>query len=345
MNEQRSGASTLVLVLASLLFLGGTGMLAYVFLRSSGPTLAGVDPGRVRAGDAITVKGQGFAPTPQGNIVLFGDQTGRVISATVTELRVEVPELPVADGATQNVGLRVLVGRTASAAFDLAVYKEAPPVLPPPVQEPVEEPVPEATPEPVVVAAAPPQAAAPAPAPARTPRPVRPAPVATPAPPAVTLAAEPPPAPAEPVVTLAPLPRRFLLDRTAAESRKRVSGGLAGFDSTSVDLKRAPDVLGRVWFDVSPGQVKPGDRYTVNVFLINDGAKAIGIKQVFVATSVNGRLSSSPMVSQSDQVAPKARVLLGALSDVWRDSTTAWAMDVTVTTDRGDVYKNQIVWK
>ena len=79
--------------------------------------------------------------------------------------------------------------------------------------------------------------------------------------------------------------------------------------------------------------------------LINDGAKAIGIKQVFVATSVNGRLSSSPMVSQSDQVAPKARVLLGALSDVWRDTTSAWAMDVTVTTDRGDVYKNQIVWK
>jgi hypothetical protein len=338
MNEQRSGASTLVLVLASLLFLGGSGMLAYVFLRSSGPTLAGVDPGRVRAGDAVTVKGQGFAPTPQGNIVLFGDQTGRVISATVTELRVEVPELPVADGATQNVGLRVLVGRTASATFDLAVYKEAPPVFPPPA----EEPVPEATPEPEVVAAAPPQA--PAPPPARAPRPVRPGPVATPAPPLVTMAPEPPrPTPAEPVV--APPTRRFMLDRTAAESRKRVNGGLEGFDSSSVDLKRAPDVLGRVWFDVSPTQVKPGERYTVNVFLINDGARAIGIKQVFVATSVNGRLSSSPMVSQSDQVAPRARVLLGSLSDVWRDSTTAWAMDVTVTTDRGDVYKNQIVWK
>jgi hypothetical protein len=102
--------------------------------------------------------------------------------------------------------------------------------------------------------------------------------------------------------------------------------------------------VGRVYFEVGPSQVKPGDRYTVNVYLINDGSKAIGIKQVFVATSVNGRLSSSPMASQSNQVAPKKRVLLGSFSDVWRDSTTAWAMDVTVTTDRGDVYKNQITW-
>ncbi len=343
MNEQRSGGSTLVLVLAALLFLGGTGMLAYVFLRGLGPTLSGVDPGRVRAGDAITVRGRGFAPTPQGNVVLFGDRTGRVISATVTELRVEVPELPVAEGVTQNVGLRVLVGRTASATLDLAVFKDAAPVLPPPSEEPVAEP----TPEPESVAAAPPATQAPEAIPERSPRPARaavPRPSPTPVPPPVTAAPEPArPVPAEPVT--APAARRFVLERTAAESRKRVSGGLDGFDSSSVDLKRAPDVLGRVTFDVAPAQVKPGERYTVNVFLINDGSRPIGIKQVFVATSVNGRLSSAPMVSQSDQVAPKARVLLGALSDVWRDSTTAWALDVTVTTDRGDVYKNQIIWK
>lgn len=341
MNEQRSGASTLVLVLAALLFLGGTGMLAYVLLRPMGPTLSAIEPARVRAGDAITVKGQGFAATPQGNIVLFGDQTGRVISATVSELRVEVPELPLADGVTQNVGLRVLVGRTASAAFDLAVYKEAAPIPPPPTEEVVADAAPAAPPEPVAAVAPPTTQAAAPPKPARAARPLA---SPSPVPPPSTLPPEPP-RPVAPEPAAAPAVRRFVLERTAAESRKRANGGLEGFDSNSVDLKRAPDVLGRVTFDVSPAQVKPGERYTVNVFLINDGAKAIGIRQVFVATSVNGRLSSAPMVSPADPVAPKARILLGALSDVWRDTTTAWAMDVTVTTDRGDVYKNQIVWK
>lgn len=335
MSEQRSGASTLIILLAVLLFLAGGGMLGYVFLRQSGPSLASLDPARARAGDTITLRGQGFSPTPQGNIVLFGDHTGRVISATPSELRVEVPDLEVAEGAPQSVPVRVLVGQRASGPFDLAAYREVGPAA-----APAPQPTP---PEPEVVAVVPPPSAETGTAPVRPARPV-PRPKATPPPPVVSMAAElPRPVPPEPGVP--PAARRFVLERTAVQSNKRISGDLEGFDSSSVDLKRAPEVVGRVYFEVTPQQVKPGDRYTVKVFLINDGAKPIQIKNMFVATSVNGRLSSGPVPVSSNEVGPKQRAVIGSFTDAWRETTANWAMDVTVTSDKGDVYKNQIAWK
>ena len=37
------------------------------------------------------------------------------------------------------------------------------------------------------------------------------------------------------------------------------------------------------------------------------------------------------------------REVIGVFSDAWREThVRAWAMDVTVTSERGDVYKNQV---
>jgi hypothetical protein len=139
--------------------------------------------------------------------------------------------------------------------------------------------------------------------------------------------------------------RRFVLERTAAESNRRASGGLDGFEAEGVDLKRAPDVLGRVDFEVQPAQVLPGDRFTVSVYLINDGKKDIKLKDMFVATNVNGRLTSGPAVPKKRDIPPKGKLVIASFTDTWRDTIATWAMDVTVTSDRGDVYKNQIVWR
>lgn len=337
MSEQRPGATKLILLLAALLFLAGGGMLAYVVLRPTAPSLASLDPGRARSGDTITLRGRGFSPTPPSNIVLFGDRTGRVISATPSALRVEVPDLMLAEGATQSVAVRVLIGRSASLPFDLTAYREAMPVEPPAEAAPE----PTQTPAPEVVAVVPPPGAATGAARAR---PVRPKPQPTPTPPVVSMAAQSPrPAPPEPAVPAAA--RRFVLERTAVQSNRRISADLEGFDNSSVELKRAPEVVGRVYFEVTPQQVKPGDRYAVKIFLINDGARPIHIKQMFVATSVNGRLSSGPLSVTSSEVGPRQRAVIGSFSDAWHETTASWAMDVTVTSDKGDVYKNQIAWK
>jgi len=231
------------------------------------------------------------------------------------------------------------VGKSASGPLDLAAYREAAPAVeaagepqPEPTATPAHEVVTTVTSPGAEASTAPSKLAKPAPRPKPT------------LPPPVSVAAEPPrPEPPEPVVP--PAARRFVPERTAVQNSKRISGDLEGFDNSSVDMKRAPEVVGRVYFEVTPQQVKPGDHYTVKVLLINDGVKPIHIKQMFVATSMNGRLSSGPMPPAASEVGPKQRVPIGNFTDVWRDTTANWAMDVTVTSDKGDVYKNQIAWK
>ena len=45
---------SILILLAALLFLAGAGMLGYVFLRPTGPTLAGLDPARApQSGPAL----------------------------------------------------------------------------------------------------------------------------------------------------------------------------------------------------------------------------------------------------------------------------------------------------
>ncbi len=342
-------------------------------LRPQGPDVELLTPVRARPGEVVTLKGSRFTPAPQGVIVLFGDQTGPVVNASADEIRAAVPPLELDGPGERHIAVRVLIGDRASVPFDLTVYQSAPqapaaaeeaptdrqeastplPTAPPAVTQAPAPQGPPAT-QAVAVAAAtrpappPPPTAAPATTPARpavTPRPqARPAaPVSTPAPaPPPTLAPRPPAeAPKAPPAT----PHTFVLERSAAVNNKRAGATLAGFDSAGVDLKRAPDIPGRVDFEITPNRVKAGDRYTVTAFLINDGSKGIRIKEMFVATTRNGVLSAAPVPPKNRDVTPRQRQVIGVFSDVWRDDVVAWAMDVSVTSDRGDVYKNQVTWK
>jgi IPT/TIG domain-containing protein len=325
--------------LASLLFLGGLGMLAFAYLRTPGTRLSGVDPARARPGDTVILRGAGFSADAASNTVVFGDRTARVVGASESQLTVEVPDVAPEGDQASSVSVRVVVGQSATTPVDIQVFRDAAtpsaaaaPTPAPPVE--TAEATVSAEPERVPAAGAPGKAPRP-----RTPK-------ATPAPVVVADAPPPqalPPPAAPPVVP--PAQRRFVLERTNVESTKRVRADLEGFDTAGVDVKRAPDVVGRVDFEVTPPQVKPGDRFTVNVYLINDGRKDIRLKDMFVATSVNGRLVSGPADPHAREVGPKKKVVIGSFSDVWRDTIATWAMDVTVTSDRGDVYKNQVIWK
>jgi hypothetical protein len=295
----------------------------------------------------VILHGSGFDAAPQNNTALFGDRTGRVVGASATQLTVEVPSIELSEGQSTNVGVRVIVGRAATGIVDVQLYREPAATAaaePPAESEPdasVGSVAAEASPAPSPAADAATTAEGPRPAASAKPRPVKATPAPVTMPPATLPPAPPvgpPPAP--------PAQRRFVLERTAVESNKRASGGgVAGFEAEGVALKRAPDVLGRVEFDVQPAQVKPGDRFTVQVFLINDGKKDIKLKDMFVATSINGRLVSGPGALRTKEVGPKDRQVIASFSDTWRDTIATWAMDVTVTSDRGDVYKNQVIWK
>ena len=55
------------------------------------PVIKAIDKTSAGAGDQVTLTGEGFDPDPAGNTVRFGDTVATVISATATELVIEVP--------------------------------------------------------------------------------------------------------------------------------------------------------------------------------------------------------------------------------------------------------------
>ena len=73
----------------------------------------------------MTIAGAHFAATPQGNVVRFGDKTGRVVQASPTRLQVEIPEMPAAPGRDTPVPVVVVVDGRESKPVTVGVF-EAP---------------------------------------------------------------------------------------------------------------------------------------------------------------------------------------------------------------------------
>ena len=109
------GAGVLVLLaIAGFFFRRGMGM----------PSIDSITPSRARTGEILTVTGKNFSPTPSSNLVRFeGSRDGRVVSATSTQLQVEVPDVPAAIGRPNRVPVTVTVGERTSDASLIAVYQ------------------------------------------------------------------------------------------------------------------------------------------------------------------------------------------------------------------------------
>jgi tetratricopeptide (TPR) repeat protein len=145
--------------------------------------------------------------------------------------------------------------------------------------------------------------------------------------------------------------RGFVASRTSAQSQEQRQGSNvpAGFeDSKEVEVKKgsqAAELPGKIHFDVSPDNVRPGDKYTVKVFMQNEGDAPIQVQSMLVTTKTNGKGISGPVPPRTAAVAPGQRALLLETSDVWREDTSAWTMEVSVRTARGERYTNQVTWK
>ena len=139
--------------------------------------------------------------------------------------------------------------------------------------------------------------------------------------------------------------RRFVLGTTVVESAKSVPRVLPGFEASDVGVKRAPEVSGRVVLEMSPPQVRPGVDYTVKVYLANDGDKDIPVQAVKVTTIEDGKTVARSPAPGARSVKPKQRALVHEFSGVWREAARSWATEVTVTSQRQDVYRNRLSWE
>ncbi len=115
-----------------------------------------------------------------------------------------------------------------------------------------------------------------------------------------------------------------------------------GFDTDA----KAPDFLGRIEFEMSPASgIQANDAWTLKVFVVNQGAKPIRVTGLTVATSVNGAGSGGPVTPAAREIAPQQRVLVGETSGTWRDGTTAWVAEATLTAPKNETLRNSLTWK
>ena len=122
-----------------------------------------------------------------------------------------------------------------------------------------------------------------------------------------------------------------------------------GFENTpGVVVKKgstAADLPGKINFDIDPDAPKPGERYTVKVVLVNEGNAPIQLKDMFITTTINGRKVGAPVPPLARDVAPQQRAVVMSTTEAWKEDTTSWQMEVTIHTQRGERYTNQVTWK
>jgi hypothetical protein len=139
--------------------------------------------------------------------------------------------------------------------------------------------------------------------------------------------------------------RRFVAGRTSVQTEKAQGAALTGFETGDAEL-RNPDFLGRIEFEMSPASgIEAGDAWTLKVYVVNEGRKPIRVQGVTVGTTVNGAGSGGAVPSRAREIAIQQRALVAEAAGSWRDGTTAWATEVTVSAGRGDSLKNTITWR
>ena len=91
--------------------------------------------------------------------------------------------------------------------------------------------------------------------------------------------------------------------------------------------------------------MRPGDAYKIRIYLLNEGNAPIQVQGLSIATTINGKSVRGAVPALAKDVAPRQRALLRQVDGLWKEETSAWSMEATVQTTRGEVYSNQVTWQ
>jgi len=100
---------------------------------------------------------------------------------------------------------------------------------------------------------------------------------------------------------------------------------------------------GRIEFDVSPRNPKPGDAYTIRVYATNTGDKPVKIDAMTVTTKVNGTVASTSSSPRVRDLPPLQRLQIDEVSGTWQEASS-WALDAEVVVKK-DKWKNSVLMK
>jgi tetratricopeptide (TPR) repeat protein len=149
-----------------------------------------------------------------------------------------------------------------------------------------------------------------------------------------------------PPVTEAPKPpappRQFMAGRTEVRAARKPDKAPAGFDSEDVLADR--DFLCKLAFEYAPAAVRPGDSYTVKVYMVNDSPKPIKMKSIALSVATNGDRDLRPTQSVKEAPARK-RTLLGEFGGSWPEGVQTWTTEAVVTSSKDDSCRSQLSLK
>ena len=162
-------------------------------------------------------------------------------------------------------------------------------------------------------------------------------------PPPAAVQASPPPVeePGRSISLLSPR-KAFVSGETVIRSAGAKKGP-AGFDAEDVNVN--PDFLCRIRFEATPAGARAGEGYSLKVFLMNEGEKAIKVRDLSLTTTSNGVRSAKAATPQTRDVPGKQAAPLTDVSGVLDEGAASWSLEAVVTSSKGDVCRNQVIWK
>ena len=82
------------------------------------------------------------------------------------------------------------------------------------------------------------------------------------------------------------------------------------------------------------------------VYLSNEGSQPIPLSSMTVATTVDGTTQRGSIPPATAMGAPGQRsVVFQVAGQVWKEGTQSWSMEIVLTTQRNETYRNTLTWK
>jgi hypothetical protein len=106
-----------------------------------------------------------------------------------------------------------------------------------------------------------------------------------------------------------------------------------------------PEFRCQIGFEANPPAVRPGEDYTIKVFLLNKGDKPLRLRDLTLTTTSNGARSTRPATPPTREVAPGSAGPLADVSGALEETVGSWSLEAQVTSPKGDVCLNRITWK
>jgi hypothetical protein len=121
------------------------------------------------------------------------------------------------------------------------------------------------------------------------------------------------------------LARTFVPDLPSSEAEEGPVKSVPGFkDLQGMDVRKAVKVPGRAELEAAPERVKPGDSYTVRVYLRNqDAKKKLRVVHVKARNTVNGQDSAVEVSWKPLEIKHRERPLVASLSGRWGNDVTS----------------------